>query len=102
VGEGLPLVVQESMSSGTPVVVGEDTAEAIDAPDGLVFSCRVGGERSVQVWEAALRRLLSNREALATLRPRVADLARSRWSWAACAARYGTCLDDLASGGRET
>ena len=95
IGEGLPLVVQESMSCGTPVIVGEDTAEAIDAPKDLVFTCAVGGAETAAAWEREIRRILNDREGLSRVRPSVAEFARGRWSWPTCAAHYSAVYDDL-------
>lgn len=88
VGEGLPLVIQEAMSCGTPVMVGKDTAAAVAGPPGLVFACEVGGEDTVDRWEAALRSRLSNTTALSKLAPDVVEFAHARWSWHACAEAY--------------
>ena len=93
VGEGLPLVLQESMSCGTPALVGEDTAEAAEAPPGLVFACEVGGDDTVDRWEQALRQILSDRSSLSARGPAAAAFARARWSWAACAETYGALLE---------
>jgi phosphatidylinositol alpha-1,6-mannosyltransferase len=92
VGEGLPLAVQESMSCGTPALVGEDTADAVGAAPNLLFTSHVGGARTIDVWEAAIRRLLSDIEALSERQPAVAAFARARWSWDTCAATYVTLL----------
>src|SRR5262245_24356789 len=97
VGEGLPLVVQEAMSCGTPVMVGMDSAEAIDAPVDLVFGCDVGGEGTVDRWESSLRRVLSDVPELAARRRAVAEFAASRWSWDTCAAAYLKLFDQLKS-----
>jgi glycosyltransferase involved in cell wall biosynthesis len=96
VGEGLPLVLQESMSCGTPAVVGEDTARALDGPAGVVFACPVGGSGTVEAWEALLRRLLTDPHAMSKLRRTVADFARARWSWNVCAAGYLALFEQLA------
>jgi glycosyltransferase involved in cell wall biosynthesis len=94
-GEGLPLVVQEAMSCGTPAIVGLDTAAAIDAPNGLLLARRVSGLESVDEWESALRDAAKDLSALRSIRVEVAAFARSRWSWSVCAARYANILEQL-------
>jgi glycosyltransferase involved in cell wall biosynthesis len=95
VGEGLPLVAQEAMSCGTPVLVGNDTAQAIGAPADIVFSRPVGGARTIEEWEEAIRTLIADRDALSAIRPAVAGFARQSWSWTACARSYSTVFEDL-------
>jgi phosphatidylinositol alpha-1,6-mannosyltransferase len=96
VGEGLPLVVQESMSCGTPALVGEDTAEAVAAPPGLLFECLVGGVRTVDAWEASLRRILSDLPALNKRQQEIAAFAKAKWSWDTCAGAYLSLFEQIA------
>jgi glycosyltransferase involved in cell wall biosynthesis len=88
VGEGLPLVVQESMSCGTPVVVGQDTAAAVNAPASMVCGCPVDGPGAVDAWESVLRGLLGTRHERLTPESDIGEFARTNWSRARCAAGY--------------
>jgi len=100
IGEGLPLVVQEAMSAGIPVLVGEDTAEAVDAPQGLVFACAVAGTDAEAAWTKAIEHVLARARDGEELSARVAEFARTRWSWRTSADAYAAHFKRLVAGAR--
>ena len=87
-GEGFPLVVQEAMASGTPVMIGSETAEAYRAAKHLIFSEDVEILDAVERWSAKIEELLQDYSSLNALRPKVADFARQHWCWQSCAEQY--------------
>jgi glycosyltransferase involved in cell wall biosynthesis len=95
VGEGLPLVLQEAMSCGTPALVGEETAEAVGANSNVLFSCPVRASGAAEDWTRALRGILEKRRDLEAMRADVATFARTRWSWESCISAYDQTLRQL-------
>lgn len=81
VGEGLPLVVQEALASGLPVVVGDDPAVLAELPTVGVLSTPVD---DVPALRAACLQAVEFDDAV---RHAAAESAL-RWDWPAAAAEY--------------
>jgi len=94
VGEGYPLVVQEALASGLPVLCGAESAAADPAAMLLLHGLPVDLSAPAATAEAFARGL---DEALAApADPRRAALARERYSWESAARTYDEALKALA------
>jgi glycosyltransferase involved in cell wall biosynthesis len=96
IGEGLPLVLQEALACGVPVICGDETAAADPAAHGIIDGVPIiatAPDSTAAAFATRIDALLSrNSEAAAAQRH---AYVQSRYSWSEAAKSYAAIMSDL-------